>query len=233
MSGTLRIPVVELWNVSKNYQFGPVLEELSMVVYEGEIYGIVGDEGSGKTTLAKILSGIIYPSSGGGQVLGFDLYLDNREIRENVGYGPELIPFYEFYTIEDNLYLLAKLRKLSRREVYRVLSFADLEGKLDSKPSKLEPVEERKLSIAIALIGNPRLLVLDEPFKGLSGSEVEHVKTMIRDINRWQRKTIICTADNLRVLEGLASNYNFLEVRGRILRGRYPSLKPRPLLYPT
>lgn len=161
------------------------------------------------------------------------MYLENREIRRAVGYGPESTFFYEFYSIGDNTLLLAKLRGLGRREVYRVLSVVDLENKADSKPSSLDVFEDRKLSLAIPLLGNPKLIVLDEPFKGLSGREVREVRDLIRVINKWQGKTVIYTASRLEEALNFASNHKVLEAKRKPLRERFPGLTLRLLLSHT
>ena len=208
-----KIPVVELWNISKRYRIRYAIVGLSLMIYDKEIFCLTGPNGSGKTTVAKILSGLVLPSSGGGHVLGYDIYRDNVKIREKVGYVPERIRLFSFYSVYENLLFLARLRGLGGREVDEVIDAFQLGRYRDSKPDSLGAFELKKVAIAAAMMGDPKLIVLDEPFRGLDDEEVEEMRKIILDLNRRHLKTVFYTVNNVAYALGLASRYTSLSPR--------------------
>ena len=138
---------------------------------EGRITGLVGPDGAGKTTLMRLMAGLYRPTSGRIQVDGRDPLKDADVLRRSVGYMPQKFGLYEDLTVEENLALYADLRELtgSRQsaQIHHLLQFTDLAPFTDRLAGRLSGGMKQKLGLACALLGTPRLLLLDEPGVGV------------------------------------------------------------------
>ena len=160
-------------HVTKRFAGGPkpAIDDLCLQVAPGRVTGLVGPDGAGKTTLMRLLAGLMLPTSGRVVVCGFDTSGELGEIRRAVSYMPQRFGLYEDLTVEENLNLYADLNGVSgadRRESFRrLLSFTSLDRFTDRLAGKLSGGMKQKLGLACALIRTPRLLLLDEPSVGV------------------------------------------------------------------
>lgn len=149
----------------------PALDEISGEIRAGVITGLVGPDGAGKTTLIRLLAGLMTPTAGSIQVLGLDPIRNADELREKVGYMPQKFGLYEDLSVQENLDLYADLRGVlgeTRRETLgRLLEFTDLARFTRRLAGKLSGGMKQKLGLACTLIGQPRVLLLDEPGVGV------------------------------------------------------------------
>ena len=166
-------PLVILEAVRKEFPKArqSALEGLSAVVRPGCITGLVGPDGAGKTTLMRLMAGLLVPTSGTIRVGGLDPIQDAEKLRELIGYMPQKFGLYEDLSVQENLDLHADLRGVvgaERTEVFgRLLAFTDLARFTDRLAGKLSGGMKQKLGLACALLGHPRLLLLDEPGLGV------------------------------------------------------------------
>ncbi len=168
----MRKELVRLDAVTKRFGDGaPALDALTGVVSAGAITGLVGPDGAGKTTLIRLMAGLLTAESGSLQVLGFNPALQASFIHTAIGYMPQRFGLYEDLTVEENLTLYADLRALPRAERPAVfdelLTFTDLRSFTTRPAGKLSGGMKQKLGLACALIRKPRLLLLDEPSVGV------------------------------------------------------------------
>jgi ABC-2 type transport system ATP-binding protein len=163
--------LIEIIDLVKTFQTKPAIDQLTAQVSSGTITGLVGPDGAGKTTLIRILAGLLLPTSGRAKVLGFDPTVEPEEIRERIGYMPQRFGLYEDLTVRQNLNLYADLRNVigeEREESFeRLLDFTDLKGFQARKASALSGGMKQKLGLACALVRKPELLLLDEPGVGV------------------------------------------------------------------
>lgn len=166
-------PIVVIDNVSKHFKGmnSPALDQISAAVYAGKITGLVGPDGAGKTTLIRHLIGLMQPDSGTITVDQFDTVTHAEDIHEISGYMPQKFGLYEDLTVIENLTLYADLRGIhgeTRQEKFKtLLEFTDLSAFQQRLAGKLSGGMKQKLGLACALVGDPKLLLLDEPSVGV------------------------------------------------------------------
>ncbi len=153
--------------------FGDVkaVSGLDLTVEKGEIFGLIGPDGAGKTTTMRILAGILKPDSGGAEVLGVDVVNDPEAVKEKIGYMSQRFGLYEDLTVSENIDFYADLYLVSKREkaerLVRLMEFSRLSPFLDRLAGKLSGGMKQKLGLACSLIHTPDLLLLDEPTNGV------------------------------------------------------------------
>lgn len=203
----------------KHYGHSKALDGLSMRVPKGAIYGFVGKNGAGKTTLIRVVCGLQLPTSGEYALYG----VNSREkgihqSRRRMGAVVETPSIYYDLTAADNL-----------KEQYRVLGLPSFEGILDllklvgledtgkKKAKNFSLGMKQRLGIAIALAGDPDLLVLDEPVNGLDPQGIIEIRELILKLNREHQITVLISSHHLDELSRLATHYGFID-RGRIVK---------------
>ncbi len=145
------------------------LRSVSMDVNEGEIFGLIGPDGAGKTTLFRILTTLIRPNSGSATVDGLDIWRDYRRIRRRIGYMPGRFSLYQDLSIEENLQFFASVFGTTISENYALVKdiYSQIERFKDRKAGKLSGGMKQKLALSCTLIHAPRVLFLDEPTTGV------------------------------------------------------------------
>jgi len=162
---------IEIRNLTKRFDGFVAVNEVSFNVKKGEVFGFLGPNGSGKTTVIRMLMGLISPTSGTGKVLGYDIKDENEKIRENIGYMSQKFSLYEDLTVEENLdfyagvYCIPKLKIKQKKK--EILEMADLVGKENMIVSELSGGWKQRLALGCSIIHEPEILLLDEPTGGV------------------------------------------------------------------
>lgn len=166
MNGELAIDVHDL---NKHFGDKHVVNNLTMQVARGEIFGFLGPNGSGKTTSIRMMCGLLTPDSGSGTCLGFDIRKEAAEIKRNVGYMTQRFSYWEDLSIRENLDFVARVYEMpNRREaVDRALEDLGLQSRADQLAGALSGGWKQRLALAACLLHTPRLLLLDEPTAGV------------------------------------------------------------------
>ena len=181
-------PAVILDQVEKRFGAGgrPALAGLSARIQPGLVTGLVGPDGAGKTTLMRLMAGLLEPGAGSVRVNGLEPARDAARLREFIGYMPQKFGLYEDLSVAENLALHADLRGVigqERRETFgRLLAFTDLERFTARLAGKLSGGMKQKLGLACALLGHPRLLLLDEPGVGVDPISRRELWRMVREL---------------------------------------------------
>jgi len=164
-------PIVELIDVWKSYNGTQALRGLNLEVYRGEIFGLLGPNGAGKTTTLKIIVGLLKMDKGVVKVNGVDISEEPYEYKRLIGYVPETVSLPEYLTVEEFLIYSGKIREVSNEQIRERIGYFirlfELEGKRKSLILSLSRGMRQKVAIASALIHDPDLLILDEPFIGI------------------------------------------------------------------
>jgi len=221
-------PVIQISNLTKIYRdfWGRkkvrALNSLSLEVKKGEIFGLLGPNGSGKTTTLKLLLGLLFPSEGEIKVLGQPA--SNVEKNERIGYLPEESYLYRFLNAEETLDFYGRLFKMSAKE--RRERSAELIEKVGLGHAKRRQLKEyskgmtRRIGLAQALINNPDLVLLDEPTSGLDPLGTDDMKRMILELKAQGKTVLMCShllADVQDVCDRIAILYGGeLKVMGRV-----------------
>ncbi len=171
-------------------EFGPVaaLGGITAQLPRGLILGLVGPDGAGKTTLIRLLAGLMEPTAGAIEVLGRSPLAEGGQTQAEVGYMPQRFGLYEDLSVMDNLNLYANLRALDRearqRRFAELLEFTALAPFTDRLAGKLSGGMKQKLGLACALLGSPKLLLLDEPGVGVDPLSRRELWRMVSDLGR-------------------------------------------------
>ena len=162
---------VSIKNIKKSYDTGKVqaLQGISFEVEPGELFGLIGPDGAGKTTLFRILTTLIVPDSGSATVLGYDVVKDYKEIRKRVGYMPGRFSLYQDLSVEENLEFFATVFNTTVEANYNLIKdiYIQIEPFKKRKAGKLSGGMKQKLALCCALIHKPEILFLDEPTTGV------------------------------------------------------------------
>ncbi|NWQ58710.1 ABC8B protein, partial [Neopipo cinnamomea] len=182
---------IRLHNIKKTYKKKDkkteALRGLSLNIYEGQITALLGHSGAGKTTLLNVLSGLTFPSEGSATIYNYKLSKigDREEIREMIGICPQFNTQFEVLTVKENLKTFAEIKGIKSKEVERevqnILELLDISNIQDTQAEKLSGGQKRKLSIGIAMLGNPQVLFLDEPTAGLDPLSRHQVWSLLRE----------------------------------------------------
>ncbi|MCX5878257.1 MAG: ABC transporter ATP-binding protein, partial [Deltaproteobacteria bacterium] len=165
------MPLVEAENLCRSFGELKALDGLNFSVEEGEIFGLMGPDGSGKTTCLRILCGLIRPTSGKATVLGNDVDEDPEAIKDQIGYMAQPAKLYEDLTVKENIELYADLYQVPRdryeQRMKRLLEFSGLEPFINRLFRQLSGGMKQKAGLSCALIHTPKVLFLDEPTNGV------------------------------------------------------------------
>ncbi|MDZ7372694.1 MAG: ABC transporter ATP-binding protein [candidate division KSB1 bacterium] len=162
---------IQAWNLRKSFGASTALAGIDVQVRKGELFGLIGPDGAGKTTLIRTLCGLLAPDSGHVEILGHDVYRSGRSIREIVGYMPQHFSLYQDLSVEQNLRFFGELYGVPRHELEERLEelyrFSRLKAFRHRRAGALSGGMKQKLALSCALINRPPVLLLDEPTYGV------------------------------------------------------------------
>lgn len=163
--------IIETKKLTKKFDNLTAVDSLNIQVPEGEIFGLVGPDGAGKTTTMRLLTGILEPSGGEGRVAGSDIVKESEELKKHIAYMPQKFGLYEDLTVIENIDFYADVYSVSKKDrqsqIDKFLSFSGLAPFKDRLAGNLSGGMKQKLGLACALIHTPKVLFLDEPTNGV------------------------------------------------------------------
>lgn len=207
---------IELTNVVKKYKNKTVVNNINLNIKEGELFSLLGTNGAGKTTTIKMISTLIKQNSGTIKVLGYDTIKDYEAIRKSINVSPQETAVAMNLTVYENLNFMANVYQIKNKKdkINNLIKIFKLEEVLKQKAKTLSGGYMRKLSIAISLINDPKILFLDEPTLGL---DVLSRKELWNTINTLKRKiTIILTTHYMEEAESLSDRVAIMN-KGNII----------------
>ena len=212
--------LLELDDVTAAYDRTPILRDVDLAVGEGEIVGVMGKNGVGKSTLLKTVIGLLEPTSGTVTYAGEDVTAATADerARAGMGYIPQGRDVFPKLTVEQNIEMGTTINADSSARLYDEIYgyFPILEERSDQQAGTLSGGQQQMLAIARALVANPDLLLLDEPSEGIQPSIVDQISTDMRGINEDLGTTILFVEQNLGVIRELADRCYAME-RGEIV----------------
>ena len=178
--------MIEVTGLTKRYRDRVAVDDLTFSVPEGEILGFLGPNGAGKSTTMKILTGYLPATSGTVKVAGFDVFEEPYEVKRRIGYLPETPPLYPEMTVRGYLRFVASIKGVRRgqmtAELERVAHATGVAEVMDRLIQNLSKGFRQRVGIAQALLGNPPVLILDEPTEGLDPSQRAEVRQLIKGL---------------------------------------------------
>ncbi len=187
--------VIESSGVSKSFGVTKALDNISFSVNESEIFGFIGSDGGGKTTLFRIITTLLRPDEGFVTVLGLDSVTGYKELRKNIGYMPGRFSLYQDLSVEENLSFYATVFGTTVRENYDLISdiYSQIEPFRKRLAGKLSGGMKQKLALSCALIHKPELLVLDEPTTGVDAVSRSEFWTMLGKLRKYNITVLVST----------------------------------------
>ena len=203
---------IEIKGLTKNFKQKQALSGLNMTVPMGAIYGFIGENGSGKSTTEKLICGLLVPSGGTIKLFGKDY--KNADVRAKIGVLIEAPGCYPNYSVWNNMMLQAANLDLknAEQEVRKALRIVRMDGSASNKYKNCSLGMKQRIGIAMALLGNPALLVLDEPINGLDADGMRIMREVLTDITKNYNCTVLISSHVLGELEKIATHYGI--VRG-------------------
>lgn len=201
--------VLQTNQLSKRYGKHQALENVSIRVRKGEIYGLIGKNGAGKSTLFKVIMGLAKKSSGEVELFGMKTEKELNEAKHRMGFMMEA-NFFPYLTAQQNLEFFRKLKGIAdRSEVDRVLKLVEMDGV--KKPFKSFSMGmKQRIAIANAMMGNPDLVVLDEPINGLDPQGIADFRKLVQKLNQERQMTFVVSSHILGELGLMATRFGFI-----------------------
>lgn len=215
--------VIQTFNLSKRYKNQWVLKDVNLHVAKGDIYGFVGENGSGKTTVIRLITGLIFPTEGHVELFG--VKDDNPEIlkvRKMVGAIVETPSIYLNLSAKENLRLQCSILGIKQNIDEKIKAVLTEIGLIDQyenrkKASSFSLGMRQRLGIGMALLGDPELIILDEPMNGLDPSGIVEIRELILRLNREKQITFLISSHILSELELVATKYGIIS-RGKLVK---------------
>ena len=204
--------ILEINNLKKSYNNKRVLDIDSLEIEEASIYGLIGKNGAGKSTLMKLILGLVKKDGGTIKVFGQEVNSKNqKDLNKNLGALIENPSFYDHLTGYENLEIICKLKGIKKEEILKTLDLVGLRNVDKKKAREYSLGMKQRLGIAMALIGNPKLLILDEPINGLDPQGIEEMRNLFKSIVKNTSTSILISSHILDEIEKISSHIGILK----------------------
>ena len=204
--------ILEINNLKKSYNNKRVLDIDSLEIEEASIYGLIGKNGAGKSTLMKLILGLVKKDGGTIKVFGQEVNSKNqKDLNKNLGALIENPSFYDHLTGYENLEIICKLKGIKKEEILKTLDLVGLRNVGKKKAREYSLGMKQRLGIAMALIGNPKLLILDEPINGLDPQGIEEMRNLFKSIVKNTSTSILISSHILDEIEKISSHIGILK----------------------
>lgn len=210
-----------------------IIKGIDFSVKEGEIFGFLGPNGAGKTTTIRMLVGMIHPNEGTINICGNDLSKNREKALKEVGAVVENPELYKYLSGIENLMQIARIRKVSKKEVEQLVELVGLKDRIKDRVEKYSLGMKQRLGLAAALIGNPKLLILDEPTNGLDPSGILDFRQIIKRAAKEKGIAVFISSHILSEVQELCDRVAFIsqgtvksveEIRDNGIKTEYDSL---------
>ena len=196
--------ILEVKNLTKSFGKRKVLDDISLDIYEGDIVGLIGPNGSGKTTFMKTIVGLYYADSGSVKIAGYDIQKNLEQALSKIGCMIENPDMYSHLTGRKNLQITAILNQLKKKDnIEEMIHFVGLEDRIDEKVKTYSLGMKQRLGLANALIKKPKLLILDEPTNGLDPYGIKELRELLKKISIEQNMSILISSHILSEIENV------------------------------
>lgn len=214
-------PVIQVKHLTRHFGEIRAVDDLSFTVPEGQIYGFLGQNGAGKSTTIRMLLTLIQPGSGQIEIFGMDLQHQRRAILQQTGAIIERPDLYKYLTAYENLRLFSLISgvKVTEKRIMDQLALVGLAGRAHSKVKTFSQGMKQRLGIAVALVHDPKLVVLDEPTNGLDPQGIADVRHLILHLSNDLGKTVLVSSHLLNEIELVADSMLIIDKGKKVAEG--------------
>jgi ABC-type multidrug transport system ATPase subunit len=218
--------IIEVNHLSKKFGDTLAVNDLSFTVNEGDIYGFLGQNGAGKSTTIRMLLTLIHPTTGNIKLFGKDLSGHRSSILQQVGAVIEKPDLYKYLSAYDNLSIFAKMSgiKVTRQLLMQQLQMVGLEDRAKDTVRTFSQGMKQRLGIAVALVHNPALIILDEPTNGLDPQGIADIRNLILRLSKEMGKTVLISSHLLSEIELIATRMIILHKGKKMVEGNVATL---------
>jgi len=218
--------VIGVTGLTKQFKNITAVNDLSFSVLEGDVYGFLGQNGAGKSTTIRMLLTLISPTAGHIELFGMPLHSHRREILQQVGAVIEKPDVYKYLSAYENLKLFARLSgiKVTDQKLMQQLDMVGLATRAKDKVQTYSQGMKQRLGIAIALVHDPKLIILDEPTNGLDPQGIADIRNLILHLSREMKKTIVVSSHLLSEIEQVATKVLIIDKGKKIIEGESAEL---------
>jgi ABC-type multidrug transport system ATPase subunit len=218
--------IVKVTGLTKQFNNVTAVHDLSFSVYEGDVYGFLGQNGAGKSTSIRMLLTLIEPTNGEIEIFGKKIISNRNEILSQIGAVIEKPDVYKYLSAYENLKLFARLSgvKISDKLLMDQLEKVGLANRAKDTVKTFSQGMKQRLGIAIALVHNPKLIVLDEPTNGLDPQGIADIRNLILHLSRDLKKTVIVSSPLLTEIEQIATRVLIIDKGKKIVEGNASEL---------
>ena len=218
--------IINVSNLSKQFKEIAAVDDLSFTVNEGDVYGFLGQNGAGKSTTIRMLLTLVKPTAGNINIFNKQLSAHRTEILKEVGAIIEKPDLYKYLSAFDNLAIFAKMSGIKpyRALLLQQLKMVGLEERAFSKVKTFSQGMKQRLGIAVALVHNPRLIILDEPTNGLDPQGIADMRNLILKLSREMGKTILVSSHLLSEIELIANRMLIIHKGKKMVEGDVATL---------
>ena len=219
--------VLELKNVSKTFGKRKVIDNLSLEVKEGEIFGFLGPNGSGKTTTIKMILKLIDNDEGTIKVNGYDTEKQFEKAMECIGAIVENPDMYKYMSGIDNLKLHARIRNVSKQRIDEVLKLVELDNRSKEKVGKYSLGMKQRLGLAITLLHKPKVLILDEPTNGLDPAGIKKLRDILKEISHKDGVAVFVSSHILSEMQLMCDRVAVIDIKVKNIEKAQKILKEK------
>ncbi|HEX6849115.1 MAG TPA: ABC transporter ATP-binding protein [Chitinophagaceae bacterium] len=218
--------IIDVRGLTKTFNEITAVDDLTFTVQEKSVYGFLGQNGAGKSTTIRMLLSLIRPTKGQIKIFGLDLSIHRKEILQRIGAIIEKPDLYKYLTAIENLNLFAAMSgiKLTRKQLVDKLERVGLGERADSKIKTYSQGMKQRLGIAVALVHDPDLIILDEPMNGLDPQGIADVRQLINHLSKDQGKTVFISSHLLTEMEQVADSLLIIHKGKKIADGNIHEL---------
>jgi len=219
-------PIIEVNHLCKSFRDFEAVSDLNFTLYKGDILGFLGENGAGKSTTIRMLLTLIRPDSGSIRILGENLLEKRNEVLRHVGAVIERPDLYKYLSAYDNLKLFARMGgcRYTRKQLLEQLDVVGLADRSESKVKTFSQGMKQRLGIAVALVHDPELIILDEPTNGLDPQGIADIRNLILKLNHERGKSILVSSHLLSEMEIIASRLLIIHKGKKMVEGNTSSL---------
>lgn len=224
--------MIQVENLVKKYGQQTVLKGINLTIHEGEILGFLGPNGAGKSTTMNIITGYISATEGNVKIDGLDILREPKKVKKKIGYLPEIPPLYMDMTIEEYLRFVSKIKGIHRKNIKKTMDKVTELVKINNYKNRLiknlSKGYKQRVGLAEAIIGEPEILILDEPTVGLDPKEIIEIRSLVKELGKTH--TVILSSHILSEVSAICDRVVIIN-KGEIVASGSPEELAKSLSY--